>query len=349
MMIKILTQKQPPANKKIESEMRTKVQLFLMFADENTALSTVSGYDQSEFYLVRNPETEERELYKSRDSDSDQYDCDYAAETKFSPDQSPEMETPIKVGDAVMKEIFPLKMTYSEAGVALLTPAVLLEGNKSDLPLSLENKHVQPTVAPHDASIAQKVLTPACVLSPSGGVKLDAPGQPGPSYPKITLPPPPGLLPPPPGFAQLTQTNEAGPMQNSSFVGNVNNFGMIAQTGPVETLNPFANVVPSLFHEFGASLNRPSHMNVNEGIRNQYQHTLGLGSNINSIISSNQSLDQLASSDAFGLVLPQQADLDDKSESIMKFLFEGNDSSPSKAKSQSTNDTPLHTMNPFAK
>ena len=74
--------------------------------------------------------------------------------------------------------------------------------------------------------------------------------------------------------------------------------------------------------------------------------------NMNSLFNSHQSLDQLASSDAFGLVLTQQAEeADDQSDSIMKFLFEGNDTSSGKLKSQSqsVNDLSFHTMNPFAK
>jgi hypothetical protein len=88
-------------------------------------------------------------------------------------------------------------------------------------------------------------------------------------------------------------------------------------------------------------------MQSNGGLNNQYHQTFGLGPSINSILNSNQSLDQLASSDAFGLVLPQQVDSGDQSESIMKFLFEGGDSPPGKSKSQSPKE--LHTLNPFAK
>ena len=70
---------------------------------------------------------------------------------------------------------------------------------------------------------------------------------------------------------------------------------------------------------------------------------------MNSLFNSNQSLDELASSDAFGLALPQQTEPnDDPSDSIMKFLFEGNDASSGK-KSQSANDLSFNTMNPFAK
>jgi hypothetical protein len=76
---------------------------------------------------------------------------------------------------------------------------------------------------------------------------------------------------------------------------------------------------------------------------------LGLGPSMNSLFNSNQSLDELASSDAFGLVLPQQAESDDQSDSIMKFLFEGNDTSTGKSNSQSADNLSLYTMNPFAK
>ena len=345
-VISVLTQKKTSSKQKNErSELQAKSQLFLLFADENTALSTVSGYNQSEFFLVRNPETDQRELDKSSDSVIEDQD-DYAAETNFSPDQSPvvdEMETTTtnKDEDAVMNEVVPLKMTYSETGVALLTPAALLESNKSNvqLPLGLlQNEQPQPTsVAPRDAMIAQNILAPADIMN------ANVPEQPAPTQPNKTLPPPPGLLPPP-GFSQQPQTNELAPVQTQV---NVNSFGMNPQTGPIQTLNPFAQVAPSLISDFGASLHQPNQMQSNGGLNNQYHQTFGLGPSINSILNSNQSLDQLASSDAFGLVLPQQVDSGDQSESIMKFLFEGGDSPPGKSKSQSTDE--LHTLNPFAK
>ena len=116
-------------------------------------------------------------------------------------------------------------------------------------------------------------------------------------------------------------------------------------------MNPFAQVAPTLINEFGASLNQLSHVNANQSLNtNHYHQTLGMGPNMNSLFNSHQSLDQLASSDAFGLVLPQQAEEpDDQSDSIMKFLFEGNDTSSGKLNSQSVNDLSFHTMNPFAK
>ena len=354
-VISVLTQKKSTANKKMDSEMQTKIQLFLLFADVNTALSTVYGYDQSEFYLARNPETNERELYQSSDSVSDQDEDDdfAAAETNFSPDPSPvtdEMEATTQDDDAVMKEVVPLKMTYSETGVALLTPAALLESNKINMPPGLdqvqESEHAMPTLAPPKPEIAQNIFAPA------GGIILNVPGQPqqAPIQPtKATLPPPPGLMPPP-GFSHQPKMNNVDSMQNNAFVGNMTNFGMAPQTAPVHSLNPFAQVAPSLINDFGASLNQPSHMNANQGLNNNHYHqSLGLGPSMNALFNSNQSLDQLASSDAFGLVLPQQAEPDDQSDSIMKFLFEGNDNSPGKPNSQSANDLSLHTMNPFAK
>lgn len=347
-VISVLTQKKSTANKKMESEMQTKIQLFLMLADENTALSTVYGYDQSEFYLVRNPDTNERELYQSSDSVSDQDEDDFAAaETNFSPDPSPSAdvkETKTQDEDAVMKEAVPLKMTYSETGIALLTPAALLESNKINMPPGLdqvqESEQALPTLAPPERDIAQNFIAP-------GSINFNVPEQPRPAPiqpTKATLPPPPGLMPPP-GFSQQPPMN-LDPMQNNDFVGNMNNFGMIPHTAPVQSLNPFAQVSPSLINDFGASLN----VNANHGLNNnQYHQTLGLGPSMNSLFNSNQSLDQLASSDAFGLVPPQQSEPDDQSDSIMKFLFEGNDTSTEKSNSQSANDLSLYTMNPFAK
>jgi len=348
-VISVLTQKKSPPNKNMESEMQTKLQLFLMFADENTALSTVYGYDQSEFYLARNPDTNERELYQSSDSVSDQDEDDFAAvETNFSPDQSPstdEQETKTQDEDAKMKEAIPLKMTYSETGVALLTPAALLESNKSNMPPGLnqvqESKHALPTLAPPpEPEMAQNFMS---------ATNFNVPEQPrpAPSQPtKVTLPPPPGLMPPP-GFSQQPQID---PLQHNSFVENMNDYAMIPQTAPFQSLNPFAQVSPSLINDFGASLNQHNHLSANRGINNsQYHRTLGLGPSMNSLFNSNQSLDELASSDAFGLVLPQQAEPDDQSDSIMKFLFEGNDTSTWKSNSQSADNLSLYTMNPFAK
>jgi len=353
-VISVLTQKKSTANKKMESEVQTMIQLFLLFADKNTALSTVYGYDQSEFYLARNPETNERELYQSSDSVDDQDEDEVAAaETNFSPEPSPladEMETTTQDNDAVMKEVVPLKMTFSETGLALLTPAALLESSKSHMPpppgleQAQENDLAPPTLAPPEPAIAQTALPPPAfnVLEQN----QTAPRQPT----KAPLPPPPGLMPPP-GFSQKPPMTNVDHMQNNGFVGNMNNFGMIPQPAPVQTLNPFAQVAPTLINEFGASLNQPSHANVNQSLNtNQYHQTLGMGPNMNSLFNSHQSLDQLASSDAFGLVLPQQAEEpDDQSDSIMKFLFEGNDTSSGNLNSQSVNDLSFHTMNPFAK
>ena len=357
-VISALAQKKSTANKKMESEAQTMFQMFLLFADENTALSTVYGYEQNEFYLARNPETNERELYQFSDSISDQDEDDIAAdeediaaaETSFSPDSSPvaeEMEASTHDNDAVMKEGVSLKMTYSETGLALLTPAALLESKQSDVPHPVgvdqvqENNQAMSSLAPPGIEIAQTTLAPA------GGITSTVPeqAQPAPSQPpKATLPPPPGLMPPP-GFSQQAQMKNVDHVQNNGLLGSMNNFGMIPQTAPVQTLNPFAQVAPSLINEFGASLNTNPGLNTN-----QYRQTMGAVPSMNSLFNSNQSLDELASSDAFGLALPQQTEPnDDPSDSIMKFLFEGNDASSGKSKSQSANDLSFNTMNPFAK
>jgi len=349
-VISALTQKKSTSNKKLDSEAQTMIHIFLLFADENTALSTVYGYDQTEFYLARNPETNERELYQFRDSFSDQEDeIAAAAETNFSPDLSPladEMETTTQDNDAVMKEGVSLKMTYSETGLALLTPAALLESKESDLPHPVglgqvqENDQAMSCLAPPGLEITQTSVAPAI------GITSNVPEetQSAPSQPiKATLPPPPGLMPPP-GFSQQPQMTNVDHVQNNELLGGMNSFGMIPQMAPVQTLNPFAQVAPTLINEFGASLNANKGLNTT-----QYHQTMGTGPSMNSLFNSNQSLDELASSDAFGLALPQQAEPDDQSDSIMKFLFEGNDTSSGKLKSQSANELSFETMNPFAK
>ncbi len=353
-VVSALTQKKSTATKKTESEVQTMIQFFLLFADENTALSTVYGYDQSEFFLARNPETNGRELYQSSDSVDHQDEVEIAAaETNFSPSPSvaDEMEITTQDNDATMKEVVSLKMTYSETGLALLTPAALLESKVSDIapPLGLEQMQEDeqgPPVAPHEPDMAQTTLAPAKdITSTILEQTQSAPSQPT----KETLPPPPGLMPPP-GFSQQPQMTNVDNMQNNGLLGNMNNFGIIPQTAPVQTLNPFAQVPPTLINEFGASLNQPSQANANQSINtSQYHQTLGMVPSMNSLFNSHQSLDQLASSDAFGLVPPQQAEPDDQSDSIMKFLFESNDNSSGKMNSQSANDLSFHTMNPFAK
>lgn len=355
-VISALTQKKSTGNKKMESEVQTMIQFFLVFADENTALSTVYGYDQSEFFLARNPDTNERELYQSSGSVGHQDEDEIAAaETSFSPSPDPsvadEMEITTQDNDAAMKEVVPLKMTYSETGLALLTPAALLESKVSDgaPPLGLDQMQEDEQAPPVALPVSEMVQT---ALAPAKDITSTVPEQTqqAPSQPtKEKLPPPPGLMPPP-GFSQQPQMTNVDHMQNSGLLMNMNNFGIIPQTAPVQTLNPFAQVPPTLINEFGSSLNQPSHVNANQSVSTgQYHQTLGMGPSMNSLFNSHQSLDALASSDAFGLVPPQQAEPDDQSDSIMKFLFESNDSSSGKMNSQSANDLSFHTMNPFAK
>lgn len=356
-VISALTQKKSTGTKKMESEVQTMIQFFLLLADENTALSTVYGYDQSEFFLARNPETNERELYQSSDSvDHQDEDEIVAAEPHFSPSPDPSVPDEMEIttqdnDDAAMKEAVPLKMTYSETGLALLTPAALLESKVSDVAPSLgleqmKEDYQAPPVAPPEPEMVQTVLGPAIDITST----VPEQNQPAQSQPtKEKLPPPPGLMPPP-GFSQQPQMTIVDPMQNSGLLMNMNNFGNIPQTAPVQTLNPFAQVPPTLINEFGASLNQPSHVNANQGLNtNQYHQTLGMGPTMSSLFNSHQSLDQLASSDAFGLVPPQQAEPDDQSDSIMKFLFESNATSSGNMNSQSADDLSFHTMNPFAK
>ena len=360
-VISILTQKKSTANQKTESEMQTIIQLFLSFADENTALSTVYGYDQSEFYLARNPETNKRELYQPSDSVSDQDDDDAAdaAETNFCPESSPveeEMETTKTIGrdgDIVMKDVVPLKMTYTDNGVALLTPAALLASSSKIAvpppPALNEVKNTDQAPSTHASPVFEESQNDIATVGGDVASNVPEQMQPPPGQPiKVTLPPPPGLMPPP-GFSQQpVAVNNAETMQNNGFDGNMNLIG-IAQTAPVQTLNPFAQIAPALINEFGASLNPPTRFNVNQGLgSDQYQKTLGMGPRMNSLFNSNQSLDELVSSDAFGLV-PQQAEPDDQADSIMKFLFESNESSSGKMNSSSINDASFHTLNPFAK
>lgn len=383
-----------------EAETKLKINLFLAMADGKTSPSDDSDKD-GQYFLSRNPETHNREFIAAETKG--EKEASEPEQENASPDQSPNFtdmdveDTKTSVEDAV-----PLKMSYSEKGMALLTPAALLAGERAtEQPLlngaPVNNEAKKPTLlSPIDSILAPTNVEPPTNLNTAASKGVDLYSMIlNNSFPTKQPEPPKAPLPPPPGFSMqpqpelpqlpLAPTTTTGisladftaplpAQQNVAFGTNQAPPGMMPQAGPTypasnmfQTMNPFFQQAPSPFNNdmfapthYSSGLNQPPPpglLNAAHGVNLQQPSINGLDPTLDFLLNSNriQTPDDLASSNAFNLLVPNTAEPNDPSESILNFLFDSNDSSragqPLYASqhhpSQSQHGMP-QTKNPFA-
>ena len=241
----------------------------------------------------------------------------------------------------------PLKMAYSETGVALLTPAALLAGVGDG-----EVNEPKMNVGPATAKVDDAVLEP--------NIPLPKQQQDSTAMKAPPLPPPPGLTAPP-GFSNIQPPHPAQPPMGIAFgsatqqpsVGVVGGGGSVlpqaAEPGMMfETMNPFAapaTALPSFNNNFmpvnssSSGLNQPlppGFLNAAQGsVNNNLQQTNpaalsfflngvapGMQQSLlpNQLPPSSNSFDLLATAPSMSSQEPPQ----DPSESILSFLFDSN-------------------------
>ena len=276
--------------KATEADTNLKINLFLSIIAGHTSPSS----DKDDDFLTKNLDTNEREFILVDIIDEDEVLSKQQEETTSptvqSPDVTADMDVDKSITDEKMDEdevkdedAVPLKMSYSEKGVALLTPAALLAG-ATGLPTNPPEKqpepqNMTPLPVPLDSFLAPSALN--MMSGPSADNTLQPstihPKQPESTSTTTALPrPPPGFsMQPPPlaaeqpqkplgsstgiSLADFTRPHDNQQVQQQSFAfGHINQAvvtgGTMPQaTGPTtnpttfnmfETMNPFAQVPP---------------------------------------------------------------------------------------------------------
>lgn len=149
-----------------DAETKIKINLFLSIADAKT--SDVDSDEDGQYFLTKNPETNDREFVIGNTEDEAKVSKDQASSSDESvPDQTTtftDLDADVTDLDAddntkVIEDVVPLKMSYSKNGMPLLTPAALLAGVVDQPPMNIgvnnEAKNLPYTsLAPIDSILA---------------------------------------------------------------------------------------------------------------------------------------------------------------------------------------------------
>lgn len=232
------------AVKGTEADTWQKLNLVLLIADNNT-----KGEDEEdgEYFLSKNPETNKREFIAPVLPDEEvkvpdgTHNEERVSEVPVPPpdEETENMEKDKATGELKEEEAsVPLKTTYSERGMALLTPAALLAGagdapqNKSLVDVAGTNKGADksPLVLPVDSILAPSITESNLGTATNGGVdSLLTNTLPSGRHQEPSTAAP---LLPPPGFS--VQSQRQNPSLPLPFTGpNITGISLAEFTAPV--------------------------------------------------------------------------------------------------------------------
>mmetsp|Transcript_22021 Transcript_22021/g.47871 ORF Transcript_22021/g.47871 Transcript_22021/m.47871 type:complete len:1002 (+) Transcript_22021:272-3277(+) len=323
--ISALAETKQTGSKAGDAETKLKISLFLSIADGNTF--DVDSDKDGQFFLSKNRETNDREFVSvNAEDEAKEVSKEQASPDESVPDHSPSFtDLDMDNNTTDTKDVVPLKMSFSEKGMPLLTPAALLAGGADQLPMNMalnnEAKNPPPPLlAPIDSILALSNTGPRPNLDTAALKGVDSilsnfqAKQPEPT--KAPLLPPPGFsIQPQQELPQLpialplapstgiSLADFAAPTQvdpSLAFGTNQATRGMMPQAGPsystpnmFETMNPFVQAPqPSFNNNFTAAnfsgLNQPPGLlNPAQGVNVHQPPNRGLDPTLDFLLNSN--------------------------------------------------------------